>query len=119
MPVSSGASDELIREDLQADYPTTDEDFARGWLASMFDTDGTFPEGKELGYCQYEGPIFDQVCEYLISSDTSGVTTRGTRRVLGRGSTYAWESNWSRVRTSDGTTSKGVSQADVVLRRER
>jgi hypothetical protein len=65
MPVSPGASDRIIRGDLRSDHPTTDEDFARGWLAGMFDTDGTFPKGKELGYCQYEGPIFDQVCEYL------------------------------------------------------
>jgi hypothetical protein len=65
MPVSPGASDATIRADLLSDHPANDEDFARGWLAGMFDTDGTFPKGKELGYCQYEGPIFDQVCEYL------------------------------------------------------
>lgn len=65
MPVSPGASDALIRADLLSDNPTTDEDFARDWLAGMFDTDGTFQTGKELCYCQYEWPIFDQVCEYL------------------------------------------------------
>ena len=65
MPVSPGASDSVIRADLVSDHPTTDEEFARGWLAGMFDTDGTFPNGKELCYCQYEGEIFDQVCEYL------------------------------------------------------
>ena len=31
----------------------------------MMDTDGTYLEGKELGYCQYEGLIFEQVCAYL------------------------------------------------------
>jgi hypothetical protein len=65
MPVAPGGSDAVIRDDLLSDHPVNDEDFARGWLAGMFDTDGTFPKGKELGYCQYEGPIFDQVCEYL------------------------------------------------------
>lgn len=65
VPVSPGASDRIIRDDLRSDHPANDEDFAHGWLAGMFDIDGTFLKGKELGYCQYEGPIFDQVCEYL------------------------------------------------------
>ncbi|MBX0325903.1 hypothetical protein EGH21_23065 [Halomicroarcula sp. F13] len=65
MPVSPGACDDIIRDRLTAEPPKHDEDYARGWLAGMLDTDGTYPEGKELGYCQYEGSIFTQVCDYL------------------------------------------------------
>jgi len=65
MPVSPGACDEIIRNKLTSERPSNDEDYARGFLAGMMDTDGTYPEGKELGYCQYEGSIFEQVCAYL------------------------------------------------------
>lgn len=64
MAVAPSDSDDLIRADLTTDHASS-RDFARGWLAGMFDTDGTFPEGKELGYCQYRGEIFDRVCDYL------------------------------------------------------
>jgi hypothetical protein len=65
MPVSPAACDEIIRDRLMSEHHKNDEDNARGWLAGMMDTDGTYPEGKELGYCQYKGPIFSQVCVYL------------------------------------------------------
>jgi len=65
MPVSPGDCDEIIRDRLTSERPSNDEDYARGFLAGMMDTDGTYPQGKVLGYCQYEGPIFEQVCEYL------------------------------------------------------
>lgn len=65
MPVSSSSGDEIIRRKLDSEYPSNDEDFARGFLAGMLDTDGSYPKGKELVYCQYEGEIFTQVCDYL------------------------------------------------------
>jgi hypothetical protein len=64
MPVAPGHAAERIRADI-TDYPTDDPDYARGWLAGMFDTDGSFPTGKQLTIAQYSGPIRDHVCEYL------------------------------------------------------
>lgn len=65
MPASPGTCDEIIRNRLTSGRPSNDKDYARGFLAGMMDTDGTYLEGKELGYCQYEGLIFEQVCAYL------------------------------------------------------
>ena len=65
MPVAPSHCADAIREDLTSEYPMDDEDFARGWLAGMFDTDGTYPEGKQLVFCQYKGDLFDRVCDYL------------------------------------------------------
>ena len=65
MPVAPSRCADAIREDLMSEYPKHDEEFARGWLAGMFDTDGTYPEGKQLAFCQYEGDVFDRVCDYL------------------------------------------------------
>lgn len=76
MMALTNQGDELV--EAFAEFEET-KDYMRGWLAGMFDTDGTFPKGVNVVFAQYTGDIFDTICDYLDELDYSWTHDQGKR----------------------------------------